>query len=188
MSPFAIGALALSMSADACAAAICRGVSHRPTWSQALRAGFVFGGVETLAPLLGWALGLAASGFVAAIDHWIAFALLAAVGGKMIFESFSERDCATDTPARRGLLTLVLTAVGTSVDAAAVGVTLALIDANIIIVALAIGFATFSMATLGMLLGSRLGTRFGAWVEFAGGVALIAIGTAILLEHTGVLS
>lgn len=188
MSPFAIGVLALSMSADACAAAICRGVSHRPTMPQALRAGLIFGGVETITPLIGWALGMAASGVVAAIDHWIAFALLTAVGGKMLVESFRERDCETDPAPARGLLTLVLTAIGTSIDAAAVGVTLALLDANIIVVALAIGFATFTMATLGMLLGSRLGTRFGAWVEFAGGAALIAIGTAILLEHTGALT
>ena len=187
MSPLAIGALALSMSADACAAAICRGVSHRPALPQALRAGLVFGVVETLTPLLGWALGLAAAGFVAAIVHWIAFFLLAAVGGKMIFESFGERDCEDDAPAGRGLLILVMTAVGTSIDAAAVGVTLALLDVNIIAVALAIGLATFTMATLGMLLGSRLGTRFGTWIEFAGGVALVAIGTGILLDHTGML-
>ena len=188
MSPFSIAVVALSMSADACAAAICRGVSHRPSLPQAIRAGLVFGGVETLTPLLGWALGLAAAGFVAAVDHWIAFGLLGAVGGKMIFEAFGERDSDEAAPGRRGLLTLVLTAVGTSIDAAAVGVTLALLDVNIVSVALAIGLATFTMATLGMLLGSRLGTRFGSWVEFAGGAALIAIGTGILLDHTGMLA
>ena len=188
MSPFSIAIVALSMSADACAAAICRGVSHRPTLPQALRAGLVFGGIETVTPLVGWALGLAASGFVAAIDHWIAFVLLALVGGKMIVESFRARDCEAPESPGKGMIALVLTAIGTSIDAAAVGVTLALLDANIVVIALAIGFATFSMATLGMLLGSRLGTRFGAWVELAGGLALVAIGTNILIEHTGMLA
>lgn len=187
MSPFSIAIVALSMSADACAAAICRGVAHRPSWPQALRAGLVFGSVETVTPLLGWALGLIAAGFVAAIDHWIAFGLLAGVGGKMISASFEPRDCDTDTPAKGGMLMLVLTAIGTSIDAAAVGVTLALLDANIVVVALAIGLATFTMATLGMLLGSRLGARFGSWVEFAGGTALIGIGSYILADHTGFL-
>ena len=188
MSPFSIFVIALSMSADACAAAIARGVAHKPSLGQAVRAGLVFGGVETVTPLLGWAAGLVAAGFIAAIDHWVAFALLAIVGGKMILESFEDRDPEEEaaTPSR-GLLMLVLTAIGTSIDAAAVGVTLALLDVNILIVALAIGFATFTMATLGMLLGSRLGTHFGALFERLGGVALIAIGIVILAEHTGFL-
>lgn len=188
MSPLSIVILALSMSADACAAAICRGVNHRPTFPQAVRAGLVFGGVETLTPLIGWAVGFAASDFVAAIDHWIAFGLLGIVGGKMILESFSERDDDDGGRAGKGLIALVLTAIGTSIDAAAVGVSLALLDANIIVIALAIGCSTFVAATLGMLLGSRLGNRFGSWVEFAGGLALIAIGTKILVEHTGILA
>lgn len=184
MSPLSIAVIALSMSADACAAAIARGVAHRPSLPQAIRAGLVFGGVETVTPLVGWALGLVAAGFIGAIDHWIAFGLLAIVGGKMILESFEDRaPDDTDGPSR-GLLMLVLTAIGTSIDAAAVGVTLALLDVNIVAVALAIGFATFTMATLGMLLGSRLGTHFGAWIERLGGAALIVIGALILAEHT----
>lgn len=185
MSPFSIAVIALSMSADACAAAIARGVAHRPSLGQAVRAGLVFGGVETVTPLLGWAAGLIAAGFIAAIDHWVAFGLLSIVGGKMIRESFEDRDPEGAGGASRGLLMLVLTAIGTSIDAAAVGVTLALLDVNIVAVALAIGCATFVMATLGMLLGSRLGTHFGALVERLGGVALIAIGALILAEHTG---
>lgn len=187
MSPLSIAVIALSMSADACAAAIARGVAHRPSLPQALRAGLVFGGVETVTPLLGWAVGLVAAGFIAAIDHWVAFGLLAIVGGKMIWESFEDRDPEDDSGGSKGLLMLVLTAIGTSIDAAAVGVTLALLDVNIIVVALSIGFATFVMATLGMLLGSRLGTHFGAIVERLGGLALIGIGALILAEHTGFL-
>lgn len=187
MSPFSIAVIALSMSADACAAAIARGAAHKPTLPQAVRAGLVFGGVEAVTPLVGWALGIVAAGFIAAIDHWIAFGLLGIVGGKMILESFEERAPDGVDAASRGLPMLVLTAIGTSIDAAAVGVTLALLDVNIVAVALAIGFATFTMATLGMLLGSRLGSRFGAWMERLGGLALIAIGLGILAEHTGFL-
>jgi putative Mn2+ efflux pump MntP len=185
MSPVSIAVIAMSMSADACAAAIARGTAHRPTLPQAVRAGLVFGGIETVTPLVGWAVGLAASGFIAAIDHWVAFGLLSIVGGKMIRESFEDRDPDDARSASTGRTMLVLTAIGTSIDAAAVGVTLALLDVNIVAVALAIGFTTFVMATLGMLLGSRLGTHFGALFERLGGLALIGIGAAILAEHTG---
>lgn len=188
MSPLAIAALAFSMSADACAAAICRGAAHRPGPAQAIRAGLVFGGIETLTPLAGWGLGLLAAGYVEAVDHWIAFTLLAIVGGKMLVDSFGERGEEQAAPAGGGVLTLVLTAVGTSIDAAAVGVSLALLRVNIVAIALAIGAATFLMSTLGMLLGRSLGVPFGVWVERVGGVVLIGIGAAILLQHTGVLA
>ena len=116
MSPFAVLALALSMSADACAAAICRGAVHRPSVPQALRAGLVFGSIETLTPLLGWAVGLAAAGYVESVDHWIAFGLLGIVGGKMLVESFGERE--EEAEPKGGLIILVMTAIGTSIDAA----------------------------------------------------------------------
>lgn len=189
MTPFSIAIIAFSMSADACAAAIARGAVGRPTVAQAVRAGLVFGAVETVTPLIGWALGLAAASFVTAIDHWIAFVLLGVVGGKMIYEAARRDPDAVETlPAGRGLLSLMATAVGTSIDAAAVGVTLAFLDANIVVIALAIGLATFTMATLGMLIGRAVGVRFGSTVELIGGFGLIAIGTSILAEHTGFLS
>jgi manganese efflux pump family protein len=189
MSPLSILILAFSMSADACAAAIGRGAQRRPSLPVALRAGLVFGAVETVTPILGWALGLAAAGFVGAVDHWIAFVLLAFVGGKMAVDALGRRAMADEGEAADrpggGMLALVLTAIGTSIDAAAVGVTLAFLGANILLVALAIGVATFGMATLGMLLGRAVGARFGRVVEMAGGVGLILIGTRILLDHTG---
>ncbi|AJP71903.1 manganese efflux pump MntP [Sphingomonas hengshuiensis] len=188
MTPLSIAVIAFSMSADACAAAIARGAVRRPTLSQAVRAGLVFGAVETVTPLIGWALGLTAASFVTAIDHWIAFVLLGVVGGKMLFEAARrDPDAVVEEPAGRGLMTLIATAVGTSIDAAAVGVTLAFLDANIVVIALAIGMATFTMATIGMLIGRAVGVRFGSAVEFVGGLGLIAIGTSILAEHTGFL-
>jgi len=194
MTPVAIAVLSLSMSADAFAAAIGRGAQHRPTLPQALRAGLVFGVIEAVTPLIGFALGVAAAGFVAAIDHWIAFGLLGAVGGKMIWEALKpdeeaeEDETATGRAASRGLLALIATAVGTSIDAGAVGVGLALLGANIWLIAACIGFTTFTLATLGLLIGKAAGTRLGKIVELVGGVALIALGLKILLEHLGVMT
>ncbi|WP_312204849.1 manganese efflux pump MntP family protein, partial [Brevundimonas sp.] len=154
----------------------------------------VFGVIEAITPLIGFALGVAAAGFVAAIDHWIAFGLLGAVGAKMIWEALKreeeavEAENASGKAASRGLLALVATAVGTSIDAGAVGVGLALLDANIWLIAACIGFTTFALATLGLLVGKAAGTRLGKIVELVGGVALIALGLKILLEHLGVLA
>jgi len=194
MSPFAIAVLSLSMSADAFAAAIGRGAQHRPTLPQALRSGLVFGVVEAITPLIGFALGVAAAGFVEAVDHWIAFGLLGAVGARMIWEALKRDDDEAETPppaskaASRGLLALIATAVGTSIDAGAVGVGLALLEANIWLIALSIGFATFVIATIGLLIGKVAGTRLGKVAELVGGLALILLGSKILLEHLGVLA
>lgn len=193
MTPIAIAILSLSMSADAFAAAIGRGAQHRPTLPQALRSGLVFGVIEAITPLIGFALGVAAAGFVAAIDHWIAFGLLGAVGGKMIWEALKPEDEAEEeAEARkavsRGLVALIATAVGTSIDAGAVGVGLALLGENIWLIAASIGLTTFALATLGLLIGKAAGTRLGKIVELVGGVALIALGLKILLEHLGLLA
>ena len=178
------------MSADAFAAAIGRGAQHRPTLPQALRSGLVFGVIEAITPLIGFALGVAAADFVEAIDHWIAFGLLGAVGGKMIWEALKRDEAEVDAgkAGSRGLLALVATAVGTSIDAGAVGVGLALLGANIWLIAACIGATTFALATLGLLIGKAAGTRLGKIVELIGGVALILLGLKILLEHLGVLT
>ena len=190
MTPVAIAILSLSMSADAFAAAIGRGAQHRPTLPQALRSGLVFGVIEAITPLIGFALGVAAAAFVAAIDHWIAFGLLGAVGAKMIWEALkpgddAEEEAETSKAVSRGLIALVATAVGTSIDAGAIGVGLALLDENIWLIAACIGTTTFVLATLGLLIGRAAGTRLGKIVELIGGVALIALGLKILLEHLG---
>ncbi|MET4683932.1 manganese efflux pump MntP [Brevundimonas faecalis] len=193
MSPVAIAVLSVSMSADAFAAAIGRGAQHRPSLAQALRSGLVFGVIEAITPLIGFALGVAAAGFVEAVDHWIAFGLLGAVGAKMIWEALKreeevEAEAVGGKAASRGLLALVATAVGTSIDAGAVGVGLALLGANIWLIAACIGFTTFALATLGLLIGKAAGARLGKVVELIGGVALIGLGLKILLEHLGVLA
>lgn len=187
MTPLSIAVLSLSMSTDAFAAAVGRGAVHRPPFATAVRNGLVFGVIEAITPLIGWGLGLVAAGFVQEVDHWIAFGLLGAVGAKMLWEAFQPADEENDgrRQARNALLALVATAVGTSIDAAAVGVGLAFIGANIWIIALSIGCTTFIATTIGMLIGKAVGARLGKVAEFLGGIALIMIGVGILAEHMG---
>ena len=184
MTPISIAVLSLSMSADAFAASVGRGAAHRPNFSTAVRNGLVFGLIEAITPLIGWALGLAAAGFVERVDHWIAFGLLAVVGGKMIWEASKPRDADEDAgPRRAGPWALIATAVGTSIDAAAVGVGLAFIGANIWIIAAAIGFTTFLCTAAGFFLTRRL-HRFPTFhLEAGAGLILIGLGVKMLCDH-----
>lgn len=185
-------ALAMAMSTDAFAAAIGKGTAlKQPRWSEALRTGAIFGVIEAITPLVGWALGLAAVNAVKAWDHWIAFGLLASLGLHMIYgglrpDTNADSD-ASEKPNRNGFLGLALTGFATSIDAMAVGIGLAFIDVNIAVVAAAIGFTTFVMVTLGVMLGRVLGGVVGKRAEIAGGAVLIAIGAAILYEHLTVV-
>jgi putative Mn2+ efflux pump MntP len=190
MTPGTIAILSLSMSTDAFAAAVGRGAVHRPSWLGAVRTGLVFGVIEAITPLIGWTLGLAAAGLVQQIDHWIAFGLLTVVGGKMIREAVQPvaADAGLPRASRAGVWALIATAIGTSIDAAAVGVGLAFLGANIWLIAACIGLTTFALATLGMLIGRVVGTRFGKIAELVGGLALITLGTLILVEHLGILA
>ena len=120
----------------------------------------IFGTVEAITPVIGWAAGRAASGYIAAFDHWIAFGVLATIGATMIWGSM-RRPEGEEKPRQHSFGVLVVTAIGTNIDARAVGVTLALLDADIIVNALAISMATFAMTTIGVLFGRFLGGRFG---------------------------
>lgn len=178
-------AIAFGMSADAFAAALGKGAAlHWPRLVEALRTGLVFGTVEALTPFAGWAVGLVASTYIEAVDHWIAFALLGAIGMKMIWES-ATRVAGKTAERRHTLAVLVLTALATSLDAFAIGVTLAFLSADIVTTALAIGAATFVMARLGVLLGRFVGAMLGRIAECLAGLVLIAIGTTILTTHLG---
>ena len=179
--------LAFSMSADAFAVALSKGAAIRkPRLRDALRTGIIFGSVEAITPILGWLAGVAASRYIATYDHWVAFIILGGVGGKLLYESIF-RDAQPEKPARQGVGLLALTAIGTSIDALAVGVTLAFLPVNIWLTAASIGAATTLMVTLGILLGHRIGSRFGRAAEALGGLGLIAIGSHILLTHLGIL-
>ena len=181
MNPFAIIVIAFSMSADAFAAALAKGAAlDRPPFGEALRCGLIFGVVEAIMPVIGWTLGAAVNGggYVAA-DRWIAFAVLAAIGVKMIYDGL-RRQAGEDRPKRHSTRLLVVTAIGTSIDALAVGVSLALLGIGIVATAAAIGVATFMMTTFGILLGRALGGRYGRLAETLGGAGLIAVGVKIL--------
>ncbi len=176
--------IALAMSADAFAAALGKGTAlARPRFGEALRIGIVFGVIETLTPLIGWVLGTVAARYIVSWDHWLAFFLLLLLGLRMIHAGLSKRRVEAEKPQRHALGVLMLTGVATSIDAMAVGASLALIEAPILPVALAIGVATLVMATMGVMLGRVLGTVAGRWAEALGGLILIGIGSAILYEH-----
>lgn len=177
--------LAFGMSMDAFAASIGKGATlHKPKFSEALRTGLIFGAIETLTPLLGWGLGMLASQFVLEWNHWIAFVLLAFLGGRMITEGLRGNGEEEEAPQHRhGFWLLVTTAIATSLDAMAVGVGLAFLQVNIIATALAIGCATLVMSTLGMMVGRFIGPLLGKRAEILGGVVLIGIGAQILWAH-----
>lgn len=185
--------LALAMSTDAFAAAVCKGSAlHRPRFKEALRTGLIFGTIEGITPIVGWAVGLVAANHVRAWDHWIAFVLLGVLGARMIKEGLSSKvdpeclpceDTAPAKPQSHAFWVLALTGLATSIDAMAVGAGLALVDVSIIPTALSIGLATTVMVTLGVMVGRVVGPRLGKRAELLGGLVLIAIGSAILHEH-----
>ncbi|WP_347555708.1 manganese efflux pump MntP [Robbsia sp. KACC 23696] len=188
MNPVATLFLAFAMSTDAFAAAIGKGAAlHRPRWREAIRTGLIFGVIEALTPIVGWFLGKAAAQYVSAWDHWIAFALLGVLGGRMIINSFNVEDAIDEKPARHSFWLLAVTGFATSIDAMAVGAGLAFVDVNIFSTAAAIGMATATMVTIGVMVGRVVGRIVGRRAECAGGVVLIGIGTLILAEHLNLI-
>jgi putative Mn2+ efflux pump MntP len=184
MSPVAVFFLALAMSTDAFAAAVGKGTAlQNPRWSEALRTGAIFGAIEAITPLVGWALGFAAADHVKAWDHWIAFVLLGVLGLRMIRSACRGGHDTIEKPTRHSFWVLAMTGFATSIDAMAVGVGLALLNVPIVPIALAIGCATFVMVTLGVMVGRVLGNIAGRWAEAVGGILLIAIGSAIFYQH-----
>ena len=181
--------LAFSLSMDSFAAALGTGAClRRPGLWEAVRVGACFGSVQLAMPLIGFTLGLTFATVVQEVDHWIAFLLLLGVGGKMVWESLFGDDDDEDADAgcggRTALGPLLLTAVATSIDAAAVGVSLAVVDVDIVSVCLLIGAVTFGLASGGVLMGRAAGPLLGRRAELIGGLGLIAIGAKILAEHT----
>ncbi|WP_313648542.1 manganese efflux pump MntP [Pseudomonas oryzihabitans] len=184
MNPASLMFLAFAMSTDAFAAAVGKGASlHKPCLREALRTGAIFGVIEAITPVIGWAVGLTAAQYVQPWDHWIAFTLLTVLGLRMIWAGFGAPDAEAEKPRQHSFMLLALTAVATSIDALAVGVGLAFIDVNIITAALAIGLATMVMVTTGVMLGRVMGNLVGKRAEMLGGVVLIVIGAVILHEH-----
>jgi putative Mn2+ efflux pump MntP len=178
-----IAIVAFSLSTDAFAASIAKGARF-PGLSFIRTAGIAlgFGVLEALAPLVGFLLGKQFAGVIEDVDHWIAFTLLGLLGARMVWKSYQEETEGIE-PSTPTWGSVLMTALGTSVDAVAIGITLALFSDNIPLTLLAIGFVTFAMTFIGLRLGGVIGERTGRWAEFLGGIGLAAIGVNILVTH-----
>ena len=176
--------LAVGLSMDAMAAAICRGLTvpkGKRTPRHALITGAWFGGFQALMPIIGYYLGYSFSDVVHSIDHWIAFALLLLIGGNMIREAIwgDQKSHNGDF----GVRNMLLMAVATSIDAMAVGISMAFLGINIWRAAAIIGIITLLLSATGIYLGRSVGSKLGDKAGIIGGIVLIAIGTKILIEH-----
>lgn len=176
--------IALALAMDAFAVALAAGAVLNPlTRRHLFRLGFHFGLFQALMPIAGWLIGMAVQKWISSYDHWIAFALLAFVGGRMILEAFDEEKDKAATDPTRGM-TMVMLSVATSIDALAVGLSLAMLGVSVWRPAAVIGVVAGVLTVFGMLLGRRLGDSWGKRVEVCGGLVLCIIGLKILLEHT----
>jgi len=184
MSWLSLLAVAFALAMDAFAVAIVTGLALTPmTGRHVFRLAFHFGLFQALMPTLGWAAGTAVHRYIASYDHWIAFGLLAFVGGKMIAGVLDRTGEARRAGDPTSGWDLVLLSVATSIDALAVGISLAVIGMRILRPALTIGIVASGLTTVGMLLGRRIGAVWGKRVEVLGGLILIAIGIRILVAH-----
>lgn len=180
--------LAVGLSMDAFAVSICKGLSLQ---KAGLREGAIcgawFGGFQALMPLAGFFLGTLFADAIEAVDHWVAFGLLAIIGINMLKEALQKCDCEQHN-ADMSFKTMFVMAIATSIDAMAVGISLAMAgDVNIFKAILLIGVTTFALSTLGVKIGNIFGRRFEKKAQAAGGIILILLGVKILLEHLGIL-
>lgn len=180
--------LAVGLSMDAFAVSVCKGLSMKHAAGKAsLICGAWFGGFQAIMPLIGFFLGSLFASAIQAFDHWIAFILLALIGVNMIREAISkeeENSGGDDLSAK----TMFVMAVATSIDALAVGISLAMTgNVNIYMAVGFIGMVTFVLSAIGVKVGSVFGNRFEKKAQIAGGVILIGLGIKILLEHLGIL-
>ena len=179
--------LALGVSMDAFAVSICKGLAmKRATLKAGLTCGVWFGGFQAMMPLIGFFLGTLFAAAIRAIDHWVAFVLLAFIGANLLKEAF-EKDCGCcgeESDADLSFKTMFVMSVATSIDALAVGISLAMAgDVNIVAAVALIGAFTCGMSTLGVKIGNVFGSRFEKKAQFAGGAILILLGIKILVEH-----
>ncbi len=182
----------VGLSMDAFAVSICKGLGmKRLNMKQALVIGLFFGGFQALMPFLGWALGTQLADLITPIDHWIAFILLAVIGGKMLLDAFrggEEDEAAEAKDAKLDLKELFMLAIATSIDALAVGITFAFLGVDIVFAIAVIGATTFVISVAGVAVGHAFGARYEKGATIVGGVVLILIGLKILLEHLGIIA
>ena len=176
--------LAVGLSMDAFAVSVCKGLSLGKIKAKHMcLAGIWFGGFQALMPLVGYFLGSFFADVITKYSHWIAFALLAFLGAKMIKESFESEELDDNM----GWKTMLVLAVATSIDASAVGVTFAFLDVNILFAVIVIGVTSFAFSAAGVKIGSVFGEKYKSKAEIAGGIILILIGLKILLDGLGII-
>ena len=184
--------LAVGLSMDAFAVSICKGLAmRRATLKAGLTCGVWFGGFQALMPVIGFFLGTLFAEAIEAIDHWVAFILLAIIGVNMLKEALEAEECGCceECSADLSVKTMFVMAVATSIDALAVGISLAMAgNVNIWTAAALIGLCTFSFSAAGVKIGNVFGARFEKKAQLTGGVILIVLGVKILLEHLGILA
>ena len=187
---FELFLLGVGLSMDAFAVSVCKGLAmKKATLKSQMTCGLWFGGFQALMPLIGFFLGAMFADAIKSFDHWIAFGLLALIGANMLKEALEkECDCCEEHNADMSVKTMFVLAVATSIDALAVGISLAMAgDVNIWAAIALIGVTTCVLSALGVKIGNIFGSRYEKKAEFAGGVILILLGLKILLEHLGVI-
>ena len=178
--------IAVGLSIDAFAVSVCKGLAMpKCTFKKVAIVGLWFGGFQALMPAIGYILGAQFQEAIASIDHWIAFVLLALIGGNMIHEALDNDEEEAD--ASLDVKTMFLLAVATSIDALAIGITFAFLKVNIIPAVCFIGIVTFIISFAGVKIGNVFGARYKNKAEIVGGIILILLGLKILLEHLGFL-
>lgn len=186
MEPISVLLIAIGLAMDAFAVSICKGMAvKRASFKTMLTMGIWFGVFQAVMPVIGYLVGSSFYGLISDYDHWIAFILLFLIGFNMIREALSDEDEGIDDDL--GTKTMFVLAVATSIDALAVGISLAMTGDGIVIPAVIIGVVTLLLSMVGVLVGSRFGDRYGKKAEILGGMILILIGVKIVLEHTGIL-
>lgn len=189
MSLIELFVIAVGLSMDAFAVAVCKGLSVQKLEKKHIFiTGLWFGSFQGLMPLIGYLLGSTFEKYITPVDHWVAFILLGLIGANMIKESLSKEDeCCDD--ASFSFRSMLVMAVATSIDALAVGITFALLpEVNITAAVVFIGAVTFTLSCIGIKIGNVFGAKFKSKAELAGGVILILMGAKILLEHLGVIN
>ena len=177
--------IAVSLALDAFAVSVSSGIAIPGFgWKQAVKMGLWFGTFQFAMPLAGWLLGSSVSGYIEAVDPWVAFGLLALIGGRMAWGAVRGGGDEEEAPADLSAKRLCLLAIATSIDALAVGVSMAFMRVDVLFSAIIIGIVAFVLSVVGGLAGRRLGSLFQQRAELVGGLVLIGIGIKILVEHT----
>ena len=188
MSFFELMVIAVGLSMDAFAVAMCKGLCmRRINYAHAVIIALFFGVFQALMPLMGWALGIQFSTYIESFDHWIAFVLLAFIGIKMIKEAFENDEQTECKIGGLDIKELIILSVATSIDALAAGISFACLNMPILPSCGTIGLTTFVICVAGVLLGNKFGAKYKSKAEIFGGVVLVLIGLKILLEHLGII-